>query len=553
MRETVNGELGQRLDEYLGRITPFGFAGAALLAKDGEIVLNKGYGLANRAAGIPNSAETVFSTGSITKQFTAAAIMKLAMQGKLHTDDPLSRFFPDVPADKAHITLHQLLTHTAGIINYSGEDFVSADKEETVLNILAAPLRFAPGSDYAYSNAGYSLLAAVIEQAAQQPYEQFLRNELLLPAGLHHTGYRLPDWTGMNVAHWYNGRSDFGTTLEKPYPEWNLLGNGGMLSTTADMFRWHEALLGNDLLSAAAKEKMYTPEQRDYAYGWRVLETEHGRCIQHNGASSFGSSALFRRYVDANVVLVLFCNQDYNGEVLINAVQDPIEAVVFGEAVPQAPAVPVPSLCPLETFSGEYLLPDGGTLQAAVENAALHLTPSSQEGINWLLGLDEAETAVYNQAHRQTQTVMAAALAGDTEPLLASLARREAREPGVLRTWQELAEAVQPTEMQVLGIRPSLYLENACEAITKFSGVAESGWFVSIWRGGQNVGVLLTELTNDNIFTAVAQPLTTDKLVTYHLSSAQTRQFQAVQEEETMRGLVSEQGILAQKVRKHSL
>jgi hypothetical protein len=165
-----------------------------------------------------------------------------------------------------------------------------------------------------------------------------------------------------------------------------------------------------------------------------------------------------------------------------------------------------------------------------------------------LLGLDEAETAVYNHAYTQTKTIMAAALAGNTEPLLASLANRQARTPGVLRTWQELVEAVQPTEMVVLGIRSSLFLENACEAITKFTGPEEDAWFVSIWRDGQNVGVVLTELVNDNIFTAVAQPITADKLVTYHLSYAQPRQCQIKYENNAICELISEQNIPARSM-----
>jgi hypothetical protein len=108
-------------------------------------------------------------------------------------------------------------------------------------------------------------------------------------------------------------------------------------------------------------------------------------------------------------------------------------------------------------------------------------------------------------------------------------------------------DEVQPTEMAVLGIRPSLYLENACEAITKFTGPKEAGWYVTIWRDGQNVGVLLIELTNDNIFTAVAQPISADTLVTYHLSYGQPRQFQIEYEGGAVCRLVSEQKIMAQK------
>lgn len=543
----VHGEEGQRLDDYLSRIAPFGFAGAALLASDGQIVLNKGYGLAHRAGGVPNTAETVFSLGSVTKQFTAAAIMKLEMQSKLLTSDPICNFFPEIPADKAVITLHQLLTHTAGLLNDTGDDYAMADKEATLLQIFESDLLFAPGSDYAYSNAGYTLLAAVVEQVAQRPYEQFLQEELFTPAGLQHTGYRLPDWSGLNVAHWYNGRNDFGTPLEKAYPSWNLLGNGDMLSTTADMFRWHRALLGDDILSAAAKVKMYTPELRAYGYGWQVVETENGRCLQHNGASSYGSSALFRRWIDADVVLVLFCNTDYHGDVLIRTLEGPLEALIFGADVPLPPVLPTTPPVALPDLAGEYVLPHGDVIEAAVANNALHLTPTSQAGINWLLGLDAAETAVYNQAFHQTQTVMAAALAGDTEPLLASLARRDERTPGVRRTWRELVDAVQPTAMEVLGIRPSLYLDNACEAITKFTGPDESGWFIAIWRDGQNVGVLRTELSSDHIFTVIAQPISANALVTHHLSYAQTRHFQVVREGDTISGLISEQNIEAQK------
>ena len=543
----IRGEVGQRLDQYLTRIAPFGFAGAALLAKEGEVVLNKGYGLANRAEAVPNTAETVFSLGSITKQFTAAAIMKLEMQGKLHTNDPLSKFFPGVSADKVNITPHQLLTHTAGLLNYTGEDYTMADKEETILKILDSELIFPPGSGYDYSNAGYTLLAAVVEQIAQQPYEQFLQEQLFAPVGLHHTGYRLPDWSMKNVAHWYNGRNHFGTPLEKPYPSWNLLGNGDMLSTTEDMFRWHQALTGEEILSTAAKEKLYTPEQYDYAYGWRVTETENGRCLQHNGASSYGSSALFRRWVDADVVLMLFCNTDYNGEVLIRTLEGPLESLIFGEALPLPPALPNQPT-PLEPFAGDFALPDGDLIHVQIENESLHLTPSSQTGINWLLGLSGAETAVYNQIYAQTQTIMAAALAGDRDPLLASLANRENRTPGVLRTWESLVGEVQPTAMTVLGIRPSLYVPDAHEAITKFSGPAENGWFVSIWREEQNVGVLLTELTSDHIFTAVAQPITADMLVTYHLSYAQSQQFAVEYEDSRVCRLISQQNIIAEKV-----
>lgn len=155
------------------------------------------------------------------------------------------------------------------------------------------------------------------------------------------------------------------------------------------------------------------------------------------------------------------------------------------------------------------------------------------------------KTAVYNQVRAQTKTIMAAALARDTEPLLASLANRATRTPGVLRGWQDVVENIRPTQLTFLGIRPSLYLENACEAVTKLTGDGESGYFISIWRDGQNVGVPLTELTNNSIFHTIDQPVTANTLAAYHLSHAQPRQFYVEYEGNTVQGLISEQNVMA--------
>jgi CubicO group peptidase (beta-lactamase class C family) len=284
----VKGDMAQKVDTYLSRIAPFGFSGALLISRDGKIVLNKGYGLALRSQGIPNTAETVFSTGSLTKQFTAAGIMKLEMTGKLNTRDPISKYFEDVPEDKQGITLHHLLTHTAGVVDAVGPDFVEALRDTTVKKILERPLQFPPGQRFSYSNAGYSLLAAVIEKVSGKTYEAFQREQLFLPAGMKNTGYRLPDWKGRVIAHWYVGDRDNGTPLEKPYPYWNLLGNGGILSTTGDMYRWHLALLGDKVLSESVKKKMFTPVENDYGYGWDILE----RDIRWAAARSSGGTSM---------------------------------------------------------------------------------------------------------------------------------------------------------------------------------------------------------------------------------------------------------------------
>lgn len=419
----VEGELGSGLDEYLTRITPFGFSGALLVAKEGKIILNKGYGWAIRAEAIPNTADTVFSVGSITKQFTAAGIMKLEMQGKLDTNDPISKYLDNVPEDKSGITLHHLLTHTAGVINFTGMDYDVAHRDETVKRILDAPLLFAPGDQFEYSNAGYSLLAAILEKVSGQNYEQFLNGHLFKPAGMQATGYRIPDWDKKVVAHWYVGDTDNGIPLDKPYPYWNLLGNGGILSTTMEMYKWHLALNGETVLSTITKKKLFTPFLNDYAYGWDVLKTERGTLIQHDGASMLGNSAEMRRYIDADVVTILFCNQAYGESALFEAIRDKIEMIVFGGEVKIPPAVTECDTATLRKFEGIFQLPTGGSLRASVENRALVIVPIGQDAINLLLFPEQDKLSANIEFNKQS-AVFEAAVKGDYHPFEEALANK---------------------------------------------------------------------------------------------------------------------------------
>ena len=168
-KDVVEGSLGTKIDSYLDGLTPERFAGSVLVAKEGKILLNKGYGMAIRSKAIPNTSESVIVIGSITKQFTAAGILKLEMQGKLSTEDTIAKYFSKVPAEKKEITLHHLLTHTAGLIDYTGDDWINGDfevapRDETIQEALDAPLLSEPGEEFHYSNSGYSVAAAIIEK-----------------------------------------------------------------------------------------------------------------------------------------------------------------------------------------------------------------------------------------------------------------------------------------------------------------------------------------------------------------------------------------------------
>lgn len=317
---SIKGELGAKLDGQLRSITDKGFSGVLLVAKDGQVVLEQGYGLANREKKITYAPKTVFTVGSITKQFTGAAVLKLEMQGKLQTSDKITKYFKDVPPDKADITLHQLLTHSAGMVNAFGDDYERLPRDEFVKRALASELRYVPGAKHEYSNVGYSILGAVIEVVTDGSYERYLHDSLFKPAGMKETGYVIPKWKSENLAVGYReDGSRWGTPLDhlwdKDGPYWNLRANGGILSTVGDLYRWHLALEGENILSKEAKEKYFAPhiaEQPEavsfYGYGWVNEKTPRGTTlIWHDGGNGF-FYADFRRYIDEKVVYIVATN-----------------------------------------------------------------------------------------------------------------------------------------------------------------------------------------------------------------------------------------------------
>lgn len=493
--DIMEGEVAKKLDMYLTRITPFGFSGAFLVAKDGKVILNKGYGMAIRSENVANTSETVFSTGSITKQFTAAGIMKLEMMGKLTTDDPITKYFDGIPEEKKGITLHHLLTHTSGVINFTGPDFVEAPRDETMKKILDAPLQFKPGERFAYSNSGYSMLAAVIEKVSGQGYEEFMNKNIFTPAEMDFTGYRMPEWEKKVVAHWYVEDKDNRTPLEKPYPYWNYIGNGGILSTTEDMYKWHKALLGEEVLSSEVKKKMFTPFLNDYGYGWDVLEREMGTLIQHDGGSMLGCSAEMRRYIDAGVVTILFCNQSYGQQTLMEVVRDPIEALVFGGDVHLPVEVMAAPPEKIQKFEGTYKLRSGGELTVEEKQGTLVIKARGQDAVCLLFDPENPDPSHFEELNKLSESIFDAALKGDYEPFADVLTDKERRMERVkelidmrLRMYKERTGAIK--DVISVGTLPSTFDgEPAVMTYVELKGEKESMFFILFWRGKKNVGV----------------------------------------------------------------
>jgi CubicO group peptidase (beta-lactamase class C family) len=418
--------LRERVDDLMTRLEGHGFSGVLLLAKDGEIVLEKGYGLADRGKKLPATPDTVYCIGSITKQFTAAAILKLEMQGKLSVTDPISRFFPGVPADKKGITLHHLLTHTAGLREDYGEtDFEPVSREEIVSRVLSAPLLSAPGEKFRYSNAGYSLLAAVVELTTKGPYEAYLREQLFLPAGMTRTGYKLPGWKPGELARGWRGDEEWGTTIERPWapdgqPWWNLRGNGGIHATARDMWRWHQALLGTAILSEEAKRKLYgrhiaeeMPESW-YGYGWSIATTPRKTTlITHNGGNGI-FAADFRRYVDEKIVWFIASNEAGMPAI---PVSDMLAGLVFRGEAPLVPRTVVLSADALAARAGTYRLADGGAVAVAVKDGRLAFTADGAAAMAALLGeasVDAPRAASFKQRSR---TLLEESRKGNVAPI----------------------------------------------------------------------------------------------------------------------------------------
>lgn len=418
-----------KLDDYLTRMQGFGFSGVALVARQGKILLSKGYGLADRAKGRPMTADTVISIGSITKQFTAAAILKLEMQGKLHTGDTIDRFFKDVPADKKSITLHQLLTHTAGLrSDFTQSDYDPVERDDYVKRAMVAPLISEPRKEFHYANSGYSLLAAIVEMASGQPYERYLSANLFEPAGMQQTGYKLPRWPAERIARGYQGEREWGTILERPWasdgPYWELRGNGGIHSTAGDMYKWHLALEGDKVLSKEARTKYQTgyiaegpAGESHYAYGWSVSQSPAGKLIEHNGGNGI-FAADFLRYVEAGVVVYVASNSSDNPAIPLS---HPLGRIALGLEYVLPPKTVAVASDRLKKYAGTYVLPSGakivlkeargGVEAAATQGEAYALLHSSEDG-------PSGETAA--RLDTRTAAIVEAAAKGDYAPLKAA-------------------------------------------------------------------------------------------------------------------------------------
>jgi len=351
------------------------------VVQDGRTVLRKGYGLANLEWNLPVEPDTVFRVGSVTKQFTAVAILMLLEQGKLALEDPITRFLLDYPTQAHCITVEHLLTHTSGIMSFTDmPEWPPVMRQDMNVQTLVdffkyRPMRSAPGTCYAYNNSGYVLLGAIIEQAGGQTYEQFIQEHLFGPAGMRHSYYDMPEKIIPRRAAGYSrGLAGFANatyiSMTQPFAA------GGLASTVDDLALWSAALDAGTLLRPETLSRAWTPYRlaggaaTTYGYGWGLAEYAGRRVIEHGGGIEGFTAYTLKLPEERSFVAVLSNNEARSGLPEKLAVQ--CAGLLVGVPYPERPVVTAdPEI--LARCAGKYLWEEGGEVAFVYEDGRLYV------------------------------------------------------------------------------------------------------------------------------------------------------------------------------------
>lgn len=328
--------LASEIDSYIGEHVKMGdFSGVVLVAKDGKNILSKGYGMANYELDVPNTPETKFRIGSVTKQFTAMAIVQLQEMGLLNVNDPISKYIPDYPRGN-EITILHLLNHRSGIpgcirlAEYEKKEGQAISLKKEVDFFKNTPLEFPPGEKYQYSNAGYILLTYIIEKVSGQRYEDVLRENIFKKIGMADSGGYYHKTMIKNRASGY--REEEGKLVNANADSFMVTGDGFLYSTVEDLYLWDRALYTEMLASKYSIDEIVKSTRKDpvkdeYSYGW-VLDDFFGRTgMWHNGCIC-GFRSFIVRLLNDNICVIALSNFEFSR---IEAMCINIAAIIFGE------------------------------------------------------------------------------------------------------------------------------------------------------------------------------------------------------------------------------
>lgn len=401
----------ERLEKWLNRYDENGYInGSILIAAKGKIVLNKGFGLANFEHAIPNSATTKFRIGSLTKAFTAMAIFQLHEQGKLCIDDPIGKYLPHYPNGEK-ITIYHCLTNTSGIPNYTSfPDFwpktmrLRMTLDQLIETFKHLDLHFEPGTRFAYSNSGYTLLTAIIEEVSDMTYGDDIKVKICRPLGMKNSGC---DDGVTVIPELASGYSVWEQPIHAEYADLSFpLGAYGLYSTTEDLYIWDRALTSSRLINRSLTERMFTPYQNSYACGWVISEKLGRKCVHHFGDIS-GYCSHFLRFVEEDVTIIFLSNMNVTP---VTHLTLEMAKIIFDEDVslPLSIARSI-QIVNKERFIGKYFFEneEEKTLEITLKNNHLYLTVPKMYGVLYKFKLvpvlqDETKTIfVTEMIHEQ--------------------------------------------------------------------------------------------------------------------------------------------------------
>lgn len=321
---TAQTSSAEQLDKIMqARFAAGDFNGAVLVARRGKVLYQGAFGLANREWNVPNDSGTKFEIGSMTKQFTAMLILQMVNEGRIRLDGKLSDYLPYYRKDTgSRVTIHHLLTHTSGVPNFTSlPGFLDGaasrthyEVQEFVTKYCSGDLEFEPGTKFNYSNSGYFLLGAILEQVSGKTYEELLQAGIFGPLGMKNSGYTHTETVIPHRAAGYE-RTDSGFQNARFYDMSIPFSAGALYSTVGDLFLWDQALYGEQLLPAKLRDLMFKPNLENYSYGWVMLvpaasSPYAGESIPMHGGAIFGFQSVIQRIIQHHELIVLLDNSD---------------------------------------------------------------------------------------------------------------------------------------------------------------------------------------------------------------------------------------------------
>lgn len=406
MRSVSNNDLTVNLVEYIAaynETSGYKYNGSILVAKGDRILLEEGYGMADFDNNIPNQPDTIFAIGSITKSFTALAIMQLHEKGLLDINDSISQYLHGNRYGE-DITIHHLMTHTSGLPwdgKVLGETYIPLDENVEFINKLF--LLFEPGTDYAYSNAGYQLLAAIIEQVSGKSYVDYMNDMVFNTLNMDDS------FCGMDAS--YNEKQSIGYQIDATgrqrlsiYNFSSIIGSGNIYSTVKDLYKYDRALYSDVLLGEESIKAIFKPHwghwSDGYGYGWQITESYGHRMISHAGSIGGGGySSLMIRFPENEYVLIFLTNNsDKNALYEVSGV---MSAILLGESYIIPGKLKVVDIKPetLQKYAGKYVTEEGNSIVLYYSN--LKLYAKHEDDTAYVL-LPVSETQFHYKDHENT-------------------------------------------------------------------------------------------------------------------------------------------------------